>query len=158
MIKATGLFIFNKENKFLVEHPTNHDPNFWSIPKGIVESDEDPFDGAKRETYEETNLDIDTIKYSLISELPTIIFKNKRKSLKCFVIKTNEFLYDYPFKCESMVTQMRGKILNNPFPEVDDFKWVTIEEGYDLLHESQKRAIDILKEKNILEINVIYTL
>jgi 8-oxo-dGTP pyrophosphatase MutT (NUDIX family) len=147
MKTSAGIFLFNKENKFLVEHPTNHDPNFWSIPKGMVDEGEDLFDAAKRETLEETALDIDTIDYTLIGELPFILFKTKKKALKAFALKTTEDLYDFPFRCDSMVEYMNYKklALENQFPEVDGFKWITIEEGYDVLHEAQIKALDLIK-------------
>lgn len=146
MRQSAGIFLLNKENKFLVEHPTNHDPNFWSIPKGMLNKDEDPFDAAKRETYEETALDIDKINYTVVGELPTIIFKTKKKSVKIFVLRTTDDLYNFPFRCDSMVEYVNYKKIDIQFPEVDDFKWITIEEGYNVLHESQVIALDMIKE------------
>ena len=146
MRRAAGIILFNRDGKVLVEHPTNHDPNFWSFPKGMVDpEDASDFDAAKRECLEETDLDLDTIDYTVVRELPDITFKNKKKVLKLFVLRTNESLYDYPFNCPSMVTLWRkGVPREHPFPEVDDYKWVTIEEAYKLVHESQKVAIDML--------------
>ena len=142
--KASGIFLFNSENKFLVEHPTNHDPNFWSIPKGLVDEGEDLFDAAKRETLEETGLDIDTINYKLIQELPTILYKNKRKSLKAFVLNTTDNLSEFPFHCDSMVLYVNYRKIDHPFPEADYFKWISIEEGYNVLHEAQVTALNML--------------
>jgi len=143
MKKAAGIILFNSEDKVLIEHPTNHDPNFWSFPKGMVDEGETYFEAAVRETYEETFLDLNKIDYRVLKELPEILFKNKRKRLKLFVLKVNKTLYDFPFKCTSMVEKNRdGSLRENPFPEVDDYKWATLEEAYPLLHESQQRAVD----------------
>ena len=114
MRKSAGIFLFDKTNRMLVEHPTNHDPNFWSIPKGMVEKYEDEFDAAKRETLEETSLDIDSIKVELLSFLPDTKI-NKRKMLVSFLLRTPEDLSEYPFRCDSMVTFMGGKDLEHPF-------------------------------------------
>lgn len=144
--QSAGIMLLNTENKILVEHPTNHDPNFWSIPKGLIDKGEDSFDAAIRETFEETALDLNKINYKIITELPEIIFKTKKKSVKIYILKTTDDLSEFPFHCESMVEYMGGRKLNNPFPEVDDFKWITIEEGYDVLHEAQVKALDLLKK------------
>ena len=53
---AAGMFIVRNDDKILIGHPTNHKKDFWSIPKGLVEPDEDLLVAAKRETYEETNI------------------------------------------------------------------------------------------------------
>ena len=145
--KSAGIILFNGDDKVLIEHPTNHDPNFWSFPKGMVDENETYFEAALRECLEETSLDLSKIDYKIITELPDITFKNKRKVLKLFVLKTNENLYDFPFKCESMVTKNRdGSLRDYIFPEVDDFKWVSLEEAYPLLHESQQRAVDVIQQ------------
>jgi 8-oxo-dGTP pyrophosphatase MutT (NUDIX family) len=145
MKKASGFIIFNKDGKVLIEHPTNHDPNFWSFPKGMIDEGETPFESAVRELYEETSLNLNDIEYKIIKELPWINFKNKRKSLKLYVIETAESLYDFPFKCISMVDKKRnGEKLENPFPEVDDYKLIELRKAYEFLHESQKRAVDLI--------------
>lgn len=149
MRKSAGIFLFDKTNRMLVEHPTNHDPNFWSIPKGMVEKYEDEFDAAKRETLEETSLDIDSIKVELLSFLPDTKI-NKRKMLVSFLLRTPEDLSEYPFRCDSMVTFMGGKDLEHPFPEVDDFKWVTIEEAFPLLHRSQVEQLQFIVDNNLI--------
>lgn len=72
---ASGLFIVKKDKKLLICHPTNHPKNFYSIPKGKVEDDEIFLEAAFRETYEETNLDLngstDFTIYPLTRELQT---------------------------------------------------------------------------------------
>lgn len=150
MRKTSGIFLFNNDNKFLIEHPTYHSPKFWSIPKGMIDEGESEFDAAIRETIEETSLDITKIKYSIIKQLPDYLFKSKKKTLVSFVLRTSENLYNFPYKCESMVTFTRGKKLKKPFPEVDKFKWATIDEAYPLLHETQKRALDFIKENELI--------
>ena len=66
MLKKTssGLLMFRKKNNklefFLVHHGgpfwKNKDKKAWSIPKGEVEENEDLFDCAKREFFEETGI------------------------------------------------------------------------------------------------------
>jgi len=61
---AVKSFIINNENKLLLlKRRSNnvHKPGAWDIPGGRLELGEDPFLGLKRETKEETNLDIEII-------------------------------------------------------------------------------------------------
>ena len=63
---AAGMFLINKNMNLLICHPTNHKPNFWSIPKGKVEALETFVDACVRETFEESNIDLSDYKLSLI--------------------------------------------------------------------------------------------
>ena len=61
---AVKSFIINSENKLLlIKRRSNdvHKPGQWDIPGGRLELGENPFLGLKRETKEETNLDIDIV-------------------------------------------------------------------------------------------------
>jgi hypothetical protein len=104
-----GVYLINKEGKILIAHPTNHSPNFWSIP----------------------NFDISRYKGKL-KELKPSPYKGN-KMLYPFVLlesDTNINFSNLEFKCNSIVE-------NGGFYEVDDFKWVSIEEAKLLLHYSQ---------------------
>ena len=147
---ASGIILLNDEDEILVEHPTNHSPNFWSIPKGMVNKGEELFDAALRETMEETSLNIRKINHKVLTELPLIHYKSKRKSIKIFVIRSFDDLSNFELHCTSMVTHIRGVKLDHPFPEVDGYKWVTINEAYNLLHESQVKALDMIIDQDIL--------
>ena len=68
------------------------------------------------------------------------MYKNKNK-IKIFVIQLLEDVSNVKLSCPSMVTQIGGRPISNPFPEVDNYKWVTLEESCDLLHEAQSRAV-----------------
>ncbi|MBW2999368.1 NUDIX domain-containing protein [Candidatus Woesearchaeota archaeon] len=56
-------FIVN-DNKLLIIKRSPDEvqkPNIWEIPGGRLESGEDPFEGIKRETKEETGIDIEVL-------------------------------------------------------------------------------------------------
>ena len=138
---AAGLFIVRKDKKLLVAHPTNHKPNFWSIPKGKVEENETFLEGALRETYEETNLNlVDTNKFD-IYPMQSVNYSHKKKILYPFLyVETPTAKIDWDnieLKCNSNVPDDRGG-----FPEMDDYKWVELEEARELLHETQVVCID----------------
>jgi len=61
---AVKSFIINKDNNlFLIKRIDNdsHSPGVWEIPGGRLEIGENPFEGLKRETKEETGMDIEVM-------------------------------------------------------------------------------------------------
>ena len=69
-----GVFIFNENGKFLIEHAPNkpHDKNSWDLPKGHVSFDDPSLEYAvKRECFEETGIFLDKVK-----ELGTFLYVN----------------------------------------------------------------------------------
>ena len=141
MKEVAGIFLYQKDSfKFLVGHPTNHSPNFWSIPKGVVDQGENYWEAAVRELKEETDLNLNDYDYVIEKEFDFITYKSKRKKLKTFKVRA-DFPDDFKFKCKSMVTHLGGgKVVKNPFPEMDDFKFISLSE-INLLHEAQRKII-----------------
>lgn len=145
--KAAGIFLVNKENKILVGHPTNHRPDFWSIPKGKIDGDETPLQAAIRETYEESNVKLFPDLHEFV-ELGRYIYRHKKKDIVFFAhfeTKTAEWSKTISIRCNSNVPEEKGG-----FPEMDDFKWVTIDEAREILHETQVAAL-IKLELEIVE-------
>ena len=149
-IKAGGIFIVKKDGTLLVCHPTNHSEDFWSIPKGKVDVGETMIECAIRETYEETNLDVNSAElkeYFDVYELDSVNYGHKKKILYPFLYlekdSTNIDWSDLEIKCNSNVPEERGG-----FPEMDGYKWVTLDEAKSILHNTQVFCLD--KIKNIL--------
>jgi len=142
-VRAAGLFLVNKEDKILIGHPTNHDLNFWSIPKGKIDGNETPLEAAIRETYEESNVklfkDLHTFVY-----IGKYVYNHKKKDITLYAIFEPEHAHwdKITIKCNSNVPKERGG-----FPEMDDFKWVTLDEARNMLHKTQVDALDVLNEK-----------
>ena len=136
---AAGVFLVNKDKKVLICHPTNHAPDFWSIPKGKVEKGEELIDGAIRETFEETNIDLKDFK--LMANMSPLNYTHRKKVLYPFICyeDANDFIgFDmFDLKCNSNVAEDRGG-----FPEMDDYRWVTFTDAKKLLPSLQASAID----------------
>ena len=134
--KTAGLFIFRKDGKLLICHPTNHPSGFYTIPKGKLEEGEVYLDCAFRETYEETNLDLKNSADFHIYYLGNKDYENKNKRLYAFLLaekQDSQFDWDsVELKCNSFVNKK-----NNSFPEIDGYKWVSIQEASGSLHEAQ---------------------
>ncbi len=141
-VMASGIFIINKENKLLVGHPTIQDKNFWSIPKGKIEAGEDSIDAAVRETLEESNIDFKYYITKMIM-LPSVTYAHKKKTLIPFLIFEEDCdgldLNKIEIKCNSNVTDEHGTL-----PEMDDFKWVTLDEASKLLHNTQVACLNLI--------------
>jgi 8-oxo-dGTP pyrophosphatase MutT (NUDIX family) len=141
---AAGMFLINKNMNLLICHPTNHKPNFWSIPKGKVEALETFVDACVRETFEESNIDLSDYKDKMIM-LDSVNYSHRKKMLVPFVLFENDCEYLdlslITIQCNSNVPEDRGG-----FPEMDDYKWVTLEEAKELLHETQVACLDKVKQ------------
>jgi 8-oxo-dGTP pyrophosphatase MutT (NUDIX family) len=141
---AAGIFLINKNMHLLICHPTNHKPNFWSIPKGKVDDGEYIKDAALRETYEETNIQLNAYFTSLI-KLSPVTYSHKKKEIFPFVLFESDCagldLSSVYIKCNSNVPEERGG-----YPEMDAYKWVTLDEASNLLHETQVASLESIKK------------
>jgi 8-oxo-dGTP pyrophosphatase MutT (NUDIX family) len=127
-----GIFLYDlAQQKILVCHPTNAPWNTWSIPKGLKEPTENSFSCACRELIEETGLDIHAISILKKFTLTPIQYKKQYKVLESFLLVTNTPLKEQIFSCTSFV--------NSTLPEVDAWKWITLDKMPLYLHESQCR-------------------
>ena len=84
---GVGIVILNKENKIFVAKRIDNPKNFWQMPQGGVDKDEDFLSAAYRELEEETSIkDVELIReideiltYELPKHLLGIIWKGKYK-------------------------------------------------------------------------------
>jgi len=140
---AAGVFIVNKDNRVLICHSTNHAPNTYSIPKGVVEENESHRKAACRETLEETNIDIS--KYDSLLPLSPVKYRHGKKTIYPFVLlevtNTRIDFSSFDIKCNSMVPEELGG-----FPEVDSFLWASLDDAEKLLHYTQASCIPKIKE------------
>lgn len=133
MDTTCGIFLFLKNGKLLLGHVTNTRDK-WSIPKGLPDPGEDLFDAAKREMFEETNVAFDQLKIKSIVNNQYTYYKNGKKKLLSFTVHTNNDESDFNLKCHSLV--------NNDFPEIDGYKFVTIKEALEMdIQETQKEIL-----------------
>jgi len=87
---GVGIVVLNKENKIFVAKRIDNPKNFWQMPQGGVDKDEDFLSAAYRELEEETSIkDVELIKeideiltYELPKHLLGIIWKGKYKGQK----------------------------------------------------------------------------
>lgn len=148
-IETAGILFLNNEFKLLVGHPTGHEG--WSIPKGKLEEGETSYEAALRETWEETNVDLGLVVAYI--ELEPVRYTHGKKKLKPFIVFEDENSKinskGFELKCNSIVPD--DAKWNAGKPEMDDFKWVTIDEAKEILHYTQVEClqiiIDLIQEK-----------
>ena len=120
---GVGLVILNNENKVFVAKRIDNPKNFWQMPQGGVDKDEDLYTAALRELKEETSIvSVELIKeienkftYILPDHLIGIIWKGKFKGQKqkWFVMR---------FVGNESEINIRTK-----HPEFLDWKWIDLE-------------------------------
>jgi len=120
---GVGIVVLNKENKIFVAKRIDNPKNFWQMPQGGVDKNEDYFAAALRELKEETSIvSVKPIKeiesdltYILPDHLIGIIWKGKYKGQKqkWFIMK---------FIGEDSEINIKTK-----HPEFLDWKWIELE-------------------------------
>lgn len=132
-----GIYLYNTTTKkILVCHATNSSWNKWSIPKGLMDAGEEPFNAACRELKEETGIDINTLHILKSHKLPVIKYQRQNKVLESYLIVTDTDLDNFSYNCQLLV--------NGDFPEVDGWKWISLSKMKEYLHESQQKNFDTI--------------
>ena len=114
------------------------DDGAWSIPKGLIEEDEDPLTAARREFKEEVGTDvngnfIDLGEIQQPSKKIIRIFALER-DLDISNIKSNTFTLEWP----------KGSGIIREYPEVDKASWFNLEEAKKKIVKGQVGFIDRL--------------
>jgi ADP-ribose pyrophosphatase YjhB (NUDIX family) len=135
MIYTAGIFLFNGKNEILLVHPTNAPFRTWSIPKGLVEEQENPAEAAIRELFEETNVNLNQLKNVFFQRGEDVRYKSGKKILIPFFTKVLVGLKEIDYKCNSLVD---GK----DFYENDAIDWFKIEDAAKRIHETQVKALN----------------
>ena len=116
------------------------DEGAWSIPKGILDENEDPLDAAKREFNEETGLeaDGDFIELGEVKQPSGKIVHAwaLEKDLDVREIQSNSFTMEWP--------KNSGKI--REYPEIDRAGWFGLDEARTKILKGQLALLDRLAE------------
>ena len=122
--KGVGIVLLNNENKVFVAKRIDNPKNFWQMPQGGVDEDENYYEATLRELKEETSItSVELIQeinkkltYILPNHLIGIIWKGRFKgqTQKWFVMR---FIGN-----ESEIN------INTKNPEFLDWKWIDLED------------------------------
>ena len=145
---GVGIVVLNKENKVFVARRIDNPKNYWQMPQGGVDHDEDYLVAAYRELREETGIkNIELIKeldgfttYKLPTNLLGIIWKGKYKGQKqkWFVMR---FLGNDD---EINIKTKRPEFLDWKWIELDKITDLVVKFKLDVYKEIKKKVKDIL--------------
>jgi putative (di)nucleoside polyphosphate hydrolase len=140
---GVGIVILNKNDQVFVARRIDNSKNFWQMPQGGVDKNEDYLAAAYRELKEETsikNVDLvgeldGLISYELPKHLLGIIWKGKYRGQeqKWFVVR---FLGN-----DSEIN------INTEHPEFCEWKWVELENITDLVVDFKLHVYEDVKKK-----------
>ena len=144
---GVGIVLLNSDNKVFVGKRIDNPVNFWQLPQGGVDKNEDLLSAANRELKEETSVESvklikeidDWLTYELPKDLLGKIWKGKYRGQKqkWFIMRFvgNE-------------KEINVKTIN---PEFKDWKWIDINQLLDVVVRFKFDVYkSIIKELNIL--------
>ncbi|WIB75882.1 NUDIX domain-containing protein [Curtobacterium sp. MCPF17_002] len=115
-------------------------PRAWSIPKGLVEHDEDPLATARREFAEEIGVPAPSGPTTDLGEHR----QASGKRVRVFALEASDFTVDAVRSNTVQLELPRGSGRFVEVPEVDDARWVPLDEARELLVAGQVTALDAL--------------
>ena len=145
---SAGLLLYRRTDaglEVLVAHMggpfwTGKDERAWSIPKGEYVLGEDPLGAARREFEEELGQPAPDVDYRLLGEFrqrsgKVVTVFAAEADLDIGTVTSNTFPLEWPPRS--------GRIVE--FPEIDDARWVPVEDARTKLVVGQVPALDALE-------------
>ena len=140
---GVGIVVLNKDNKVFVAKRIDNPKNFWQMPQGGVDKDEDYLSAAYRELEEETSIksvelisELDgLITYDLPDHLLGIIWKGRYKG------QTQKW-YLMRFTGNDEEINIKTK-----HPEFLEWKWVELDQITDLVVKFKLELYKEVKDK-----------
>ncbi|MEO5757132.1 MAG: NUDIX domain-containing protein [Mesorhizobium sp.] len=149
--RSAGFLIYRRRDgdvRVLLVHPggpfwAKKDEGAWSIPKGLVDENEDELAAARRETREELGDKVDGPFERLGDyrqpggKIVTAWCVEARHNIDVTTIKSNTFAVEWPPSSGSM----------KEFPEVDKAGWFTLAEAAEKIFAGQRSMLSDLAER-----------
>ena len=125
---AVKSFIVNNNKEVLIvkrDDRDPHSPGFWEFPGGRLNEGENPFEGLKRETKEETNLSIDVLNPLKVHH---------------FTRDDGQIITLISFLCKPLTTSI---LLSE---EHSEFEWCLLDEAISKVHPAFQDEINLFKK------------
>ena len=140
---GVGIVLLNKDNKVFVAKRIDNPTDFWQMPQGGVDKNEDSLVAAYRELKEETSItSVELIKevegttvYELPDNLLGIIWKGKYKGQK-----QKWFLMKFTGEEKEINIETKN-------PEFLDWKWIYLDQITEVVVDFKLQVYKELKEK-----------
>lgn len=141
MKTSCGVIIVNEQNELFMGHSTGN--KFYDIPKGLLDEGETEYQCALRECNEETSIDLSNKSLKDLGLFPY----NKEKNLHLFIVFLNKNEIELEnLVCNSFFEDFYTKKMK---PEVDEFKWVSLNELTEHCAKSMGKLLNKLKEEGV---------
>ena len=147
--RGVGIVVLNKQNKVFVAKRIDNPKNYWQMPQGGVDEDENFLNAAYRELEEETSIkkvklirELEgTITYELPHHLLGIIWKGKYRGQK-----QKWFLMRFTGDEKEINIKTKN-------PEFLDWKWINLNQITEVVVDFKLHVYKELQEKVIKIIN-----
>ena len=140
---GVGIVLLNKENKVFVAKRIDNKKNFWQMPQGGVDVNEDFLSAAYRELEEETS--INNVK--LIKELEGLIEYELPKSLLGVIWNGKYRGQEQKWFIMRFLGKDNEINIKTKNPEFCEWKWINLENITDLVVEFKLHVYEIVKKK-----------
>lgn len=146
--RSAGILLFRRRPglEVLIGHPggpfwRNKQEGAWSIPKGLVEADEDVRAAAFREFQEETGLTLDSSGTIDLGEVKlrsgkVVVAWGVEGDFEVSRLQSNFVHLEWP--------RGSGRVIE--FPEIDEIRWCSVDEASTLLNRGQIPFVSRLQE------------
>ncbi|THG33627.1 NUDIX domain-containing protein [Naasia lichenicola] len=151
-VQSAGVLVFRRSAAGSIEVLIGHmggpfwarkDEHAWSIPKGLIEHDETPYDAAAREFTEELGLGVPA---GIRHDLGTVRQRGG-KTVQVWAVEGDPDLTDVVLgEFELEWPPRSGRTAS--FPEVDRVAWFLLEDARDKLVSAQAEFLDRLAALN----------
>ena len=121
---GVGIVVLNKKNKVFVGKRIDNPKNFWQMPQGGVEQNENLLQAAKRELEEETGIK----SVELVKELKEWFQYDLPKNLLGKVLDGKYRGQNQKWFIMNFIGKDDEININNKNPEFLDWKWIAISE------------------------------
>ena len=140
---GVGIVLLNKENKAFVAKRIDNKKDFWQMPQGGVDVNEDFLSAAYRELEEETS--INNVK--LIKELEGLIEYELPKSLLGVIWNGKYRGQEQKWFIMRFLGKDNEINIKTKNPEFCEWKWINLENITDLVVEFKLHVYEIVKKK-----------
>jgi 8-oxo-dGTP diphosphatase len=126
-LAVKSFIINNNKELLLIKRQDNeiHCPGAWEVPGGRLELGENPFDALRRETKEETSLDIE-----ILNPLRVNFFERD----------DGQTITMISFLCRPVSNSV---VLSE---EHSDYQWIDIEKAFYTIHQAFRKDLEIFKK------------
>ena len=141
--RGVGIVLLNKDNKVFVAKRIDNQKNFWQMPQGGVNKNENYLVAAYRELEEETS--IKNVK--LIKELDGLVAYNLPKNLLGIIWKGKYRGQEQKWFVMKFLGNENEINIKTKYPEFCKWKWIELDNITDLVVDFKLNVYEVVKKK-----------